>query len=119
MIIFKQKQPGKLKLSDLVLIEADMEKLDSFEHTVYEISQSDLSFKPAVFLILSQYPDQEERRKLIQTGYDDFLIKPFSVEELKAKVKVFLQLKTSNQNCFAQKDKLEKSFEYLINLKMI
>ncbi len=107
----------KLKLSDLILIESDIDKLESFEHTVYEVSQSDLSFKPAIFLVLSQYPDKEKRRKLIQTGYDDFLIKPFSIEELKARVKVFLQLKTSIQNCFVQKEKLEKSFEYLDKFK--
>jgi DNA-binding response OmpR family regulator len=41
-------------------------------------------------IIVTAYPSKEIKEKILKAGADDFLIKPFSIEELKEKIDVLI-----------------------------
>ncbi|MCD4674603.1 MAG: HD domain-containing protein [Desulfobacula sp.] len=108
---------ARLNPPDLILIDSDINQSQVFEKGINELSKIEFNFKPAVFLILSQYPDSEKRLRLMHKGCDDFLIKPFLTEEVKVKFNLYYQLKHLNQKILTQDRKLEKTFEYLNKFK--
>jgi len=108
---------ARLKQPDLILIELSTNKSLVFEKGTKELFKIEFNYKPAVFLILPEYPESEKRVKLIHKGYDDFIIRPFSIQEIKAKVKVYYQLKSLSQKILAKEIKLEKTFKYLDRFK--
>ena len=108
---------ARLNPPDLILIDSDINQSQVFEKGINELSKIEFNFKPAVFLILSQYPDSEKRLKLMHKGCDDFLIKPFLTEEVNIKFNLYHQIKHLNQKILTQDRKLEKTFEYLNKFK--
>jgi len=114
----KTFHPAKLKQPDLIVIESNTEKIQAFEQDIVrQLSKIKFNFKPAVLLSLSFYPESEERLKLMQMGYDDFLIRPFSTKEVKKKINIYYQHKNLSQKIQIQDKKLEKSFDYLNKFK--
>jgi response regulator RpfG family c-di-GMP phosphodiesterase len=108
---------AKLRHPDLVIIESDMDKIQMDEKSIKELGKTEFNFKPAVFLSLSRYPQSEKRLNLMCLGYDDFLIRPFSIKEVKKKIKVYCQCKDSSQKILIRDIKLKKTFEYLNKFK--
>ncbi len=108
---------ARLNPPDLILIDSDINQSQVFEKGINKLSKIEFNFKPAVFLILSQYPDSEKRLKLMHKGCDDFLIKPFLTEEVNIKFNLYHQIKYLNQKILTQDRKLEKTFEYLNKFK--
>ena len=102
---------------DLVLIDLDKNTSGEFETDIQVLFTIPFNFKPAVFCVLSEYPNSEKRLSMLQQGFDDFLIKPFLIKEVNEKFKIYDQVKTLNQEAFVQKGKLSKSFVYLDKLK--
>jgi len=108
---------SKLKHSDLIIIETDIDKTRNFEPDIQELLKIKFNFQPPVFLSLSEYPESEKRLELIRKGVNDFLIRPFSTEELKEKIKVYYQLKNLSQKLLIQDQKQTKTIAYLGKFK--
>ncbi len=75
----------ELTAPDLILIESNADTLTGVEKGVNKLIKTASNFKPAVFLILSEFPEPENRLALLRMGIDEFLIKPFFTRELKEK----------------------------------
>ena len=72
---------------DICILDIMLPKMDGFE-IASEIRKSDLEI-PIIFL--SAKTLKEDRIKGLRIGADDYLVKPFSIEELLLKIKVFLR----------------------------
>lgn len=83
---------------DICIFDIMMPKMDGFE-LAEEIRKTDTDV-PIIFL--SAKTLKEDRIKGLRLGADDYLVKPFSIEELMLKIEVFL--KRSQKN-----NKVEKS----------
>ncbi|MCD4720388.1 MAG: HD domain-containing protein [Desulfobacula sp.] len=108
---------AKSKPPDLILIDLDINKSQAFKRGMNAFLKIQFNFKPAVFLILSEYPESNKRLKLLHQGCDDFLIKPFLIEEVQEKFNIYQQFKHLNQKILTQDSKLEKTFGYLDKFK--
>ncbi|MCC9073622.1 response regulator transcription factor [Flavobacterium sp. F-65] len=83
---------------DICILDIMMPKIDGFElATEIRKSNSDI---PIIFL--SAKTLKEDRIKGLRLGADDYLVKPFSIEELLLKIEIFL--KRSHKN-----DSIDKS----------
>ncbi|RDI54988.1 response regulator [Flavobacterium glaciei] len=91
----------------IVLIDVQMPMMDGFE-TVELIRQIDnLKHVPIIFLTASM-DNSQQIFKGYQAGAVDYMIKPLSPEILKAKVAVFVDLHTKNQELLVQAELLKK-----------
>ncbi len=82
---------------DICILDIMMPKIDGFElATAIRKSNSDI---PIIFL--SAKTLKEDRIKGLKLGADDYLVKPFSIEELLLKIEIFL--KRSQKNNFEEK----------------
>ena len=106
---------AKLKHPDLIIIESDNDA--SLDRLLKELSEAEFNFKPAVFLSLAEYPLPDLRLKLFRDGVNDFFIRPFSTEEVKEKIQIFLDKKNISQMNHALNLKLEKTMDYLKRFK--
>jgi response regulator RpfG family c-di-GMP phosphodiesterase len=80
-------------------------------------------FDDVVFIILTANTEKERRLKALELGADDFLNKPFSREEIIAKIKSAMrlvnlqnQLQEENQLLIELAEELDKSFQDMIKL---
>lgn len=105
---------AKLKQPDLIIIESDDVSAD---HLIRELVKSKFNFKPAVFLSLAEYPVPGLRLKFLREGVDDFLIRPFSPEEVKEKARISLDRKNISQMNHILNQTLEKTTSYLKRFK--
>ena len=91
----------------IILIDVQMPMMDGFE-TVELIHQIDkLKHVPIIFLTASM-DNSQQIFKGYQAGAVDYMIKPLSPEILKAKVAVFVDLHTKNQELLVQAEQLKK-----------
>ncbi|WP_022664976.1 sensor histidine kinase [Desulfospira joergensenii] len=79
-------------MPDLVLLDTVMTGIDGYE--VCKRIRESGSFGFMKIIMISSRKTLEERLRGYEAGIDDHLGKPFEAEELLAKVKVFLRLKT-------------------------
>jgi DNA-binding response OmpR family regulator len=82
---------------DICIFDIMMPKMDGFE-LAEEIRKTDTDI-PIIFL--SAKTLKEDRIKGLRLGADDYLVKPFSIEELMLKIEVFL--KRSQKNSKSEK----------------
>lgn len=82
---------------DICILDIMMPKMDGFELAT-EIRKSNTDI-PIIFL--SAKTLKEDRLKGLRLGADDYLVKPFSIEELLLKIEIFL--KRSQKNTSPQK----------------
>lgn len=82
---------------DICIFDIMMPKMDGFELAT-EIRKSNTDI-PIIFL--SAKTLKEDRLKGLRLGADDYLVKPFSIEELLLKIEIFL--KRSQKNTIKQK----------------
>ena len=75
---------------DLILSDVMMPGLDGFE--LVQRLRADSSTREIPIILLSARAGEESRIEGLQTGADDYLIKPFSARELVARVQTHLQL---------------------------
>ncbi|MCD0467480.1 response regulator transcription factor [Flavobacterium sp. ENC] len=90
---------GKLSLEafkeevfDICILDIMMPKMDGFE-VAAEIRKIDVDV-PIIFL--SAKTLKEDRIKGLRLGADDYLVKPFSIEELLLKIEIFLKRSQKN-----------------------
>ena len=97
---------------DLVLLDVMMPGMDGYE--VCRRLRSDLLMAKIKIIMLSAKTLLSERLKGYEAGADDYVTKPFQVDELRAKVKVYLRLK-SVEEVDRLKDDLIKLLRLEIN----
>ncbi|SDT84465.1 HD domain-containing phosphohydrolase [Desulfobacula phenolica] len=114
---FNASDQVELTAPDLILIESGANTFKGLEKGVNELIKTASNFKPAVFLVLSEFPEPENRLAFLGMGIDEFLIKPFFIRELKEKYNIYHQLKHFRQKILARDRKIEKTFEYLDKFK--
>ncbi|MEO8535289.1 MAG: response regulator transcription factor [Flavobacterium sp.] len=92
---------GKLSLEafkeedfDICILDIMMPKMDGFELAT-EIRKIDIDV-PIIFL--SAKTLKEDRIKGLRLGADDYLVKPFSIEELLLKIEIFLKRSQKNNS---------------------
>ncbi|MFH6999902.1 response regulator transcription factor [Flavobacterium sp. FlaQc-57] len=82
---------------DICILDIMMPKMDGFELAT-EIRKTNIDI-PIIFL--SAKTLKEDRIKGLRLGADDYLVKPFSIEELLLKIEIFL--KRSQKNILTEK----------------
>lgn len=87
---------------DICILDIMLPKMDGFELAT-EIRKSNTDI-PIIFL--SAKTLKEDRIKGLRLGADDYLVKPFSIEELLLKIEIFLKR--------SQKNNLKESILYTI-----
>ncbi|RUT69098.1 DNA-binding response regulator [Flavobacterium cupreum] len=82
----------KEEIFDICILDIMMPKMDGFELAA-EIRKIDVDV-PIIFL--SAKTLKEDRIKGLRLGADDYLVKPFSIEELLLKIEIFLKRSQKN-----------------------
>ncbi len=90
---------------DLCIFDVMLPKLDGFE-LAKKVRNQDKQI-PIIFLTAKSL--QEDRLHALRIGADDYLTKPFSIEELVLKIEVFLRRSSVTQMESSQKNTLKDS----------
>jgi signal transduction histidine kinase/DNA-binding response OmpR family regulator len=96
---------------DLILSDVMMDSMDGFEF--FDLISPDSKYNTIPFLFITARSDQQEKINMLNRGVTDYLYKPFSVDELKARV--FSALKNAESQ---RKSGIHDAIETL-NLKLI
>ena len=96
---------------DLILLDIMMPGIDGYE-VCRRLKSSD-KYKDIKIILVSGKALTEERVKGYESGADDFVTKPFDMDEILAKVNVFSKLKSMEEV-----NKLKSDFLSLINHEM-
>ncbi len=102
---------------DIVIIEHNDRSGRSLRKACAELLSMQFRFRPAFFLLCEAYPDSAERLEWLRAGFDDFLINPFTLEEFKMKIRIYLEHKDLSQREFTLARNHEKTLEYLDRFK--
>ncbi|MBW4417936.1 MAG: response regulator [Myxacorys californica WJT36-NPBG1] len=78
------------RLPDLVLSDVMMPKLDGLQ--LLQALRADPATREVPIILLSARAGEESRLEGLETGADDYLIKPFSARELLARVRASLEM---------------------------
>ncbi len=109
----------KAKRPDLIFLDLDISKNETIIPDIEKLSLArhvGLS-KSIIFFVCPDYPNSALRLKLLQSGCSDFLISPFSVEEVKVKFKIYQENDHLHQLSVIHKIKMQKSLSYLDTFK--
>ena len=91
---------------DIVLCDVEMPGMDGFKFLAMANAREDLQDIPV--LLLTSHEAMETKVKGIEQGASDYLTKPFSPEELLARVKVHLKIKALQDDLRANNQLLQK-----------
>ncbi|MCX6284434.1 MAG: hybrid sensor histidine kinase/response regulator [Bacteroidetes bacterium] len=94
---------------DLILLDIMMPGMDGYETCVRIKSMSEHSLVPVIFLTAKT--DMASLNKAFTSGGVDYITKPFSPEELLARVRTHLELKSSRQQLLEVNSWLEQKVE--------
>jgi len=84
------------KKVDIILCDVEMPGMDGFKFLAMVNARKELQDIPV--LLLTSHDEMATKVKALEQGASDYLTKPFSPEELLARVKVHLKLKTLQDN---------------------
>lgn len=76
-------------LPDLIISDLNTPKISGFD-LINQVKSSDF-FKSIPIIILSGEESSEKRIKCLDSGADDFVVKPFNPAELAARIRVVLR----------------------------
>lgn len=91
---------------DLVLCDVEMPGMDGFKFLAMVNAREELQDIP--ILLLTSHEAMETKVKALEQGASDYLTKPFSPEELLARVKVHLKIKALQDDLKANNQLLQK-----------
>jgi PAS domain S-box-containing protein len=91
---------------DLILADVMMPEMDGYEMTQRIKSQPDLRGIPVV--LLTAKADPFMKLEGFDKGADDYVIKPFNADELRARIKAHLEMKSLRDRVARQRDKLQE-----------
>ncbi len=87
---------------DFIISDIMMDGMDGYKffEELMKIKEPDgrETYKETPFLFLTAMHSQEEKLKSLNRGAVDFISKPFLMEELKAKIKTFIELKEAQRD---------------------
>jgi len=107
-------QTVKKTKPDLILTDIMMPDMDGYQMTSLIKSQENLRGIP--LLILTAKADLFMTLEGFNKGADDYIIKPFSTNELKARIKAHLEMKCLRDEIIIQKNNLIKKNKILKNI---
>ncbi|HWP96553.1 MAG TPA: response regulator [Syntrophomonadaceae bacterium] len=102
----------KQHLPDIILLDIYMPEMDGFEICQVIKSNPDFSSIPIIFLTSSN--DEESIKRGFELGAQDYVIKPFNISELLARVNTHIKLKRQAQSLTEANRELD-SFCYSIS----
>ena len=91
---------------DIVLCDVEMPGMDGFKFLAMVSARKELQDIP--ILLLTSHDVMETKVKALEQGASDYLTKPFSPEELLARVKVHLKIKALQDNLKENNQLLQK-----------
>lgn len=94
-------QQAKNYLPDLILCDIYMPEVNGYEVLAQLRQDPSTAYIPLIFL--TAMATKVERRKGMELGADDFLMKPFTAEQLLAAVSARLERQSMLERCFAAK----------------
>lgn len=94
------------KKPDLILLDILMPEMDGYEVCKYLKSQAATADIPVIFITVVS--ESNNIVKGFEAGGQDYIIKPFGSEELRARIKTHLELKKSQEEVKAYASQLEK-----------
>lgn len=103
-------EAARLMPPDLILLDVAMPGMDGFE--VCERLKADADLKDIPILFLSALTDTMVKVKAFRVGGDDYITKPFRLEEVEARVRTQLEL-------HRQRKELRASYEQLRRLEVL
>jgi len=98
---------------DLILSDVMMPRLDGFG--LLQAIRSDTRMKNVPVILLSARAGEESRIEGLQSGADDYLVKPFSARELFARVQTHLELSRVRRKAEEDQARRTTQFETLLN----
>src|SRR5574339_150981 len=106
----------KILLSDhdfsLILMDVQMPELNGYETATIIYEREKLRNIPIIFITANNY-DEDFMFKGYRMGGVDYIFKPINPELLRAKVAVFVELYSKNQQLMMQEKKLLTANEFL------
>ena len=106
------------EIPDLIISDVMMPLMDGIEFT-RQVKVNELSSHIPVILLTAK-ASEENQLKGLETGADDYIMKPFNTEVLKAKVKNFIEIRRKLRDLFSKNpfvraeeftsNKVDKSF---------
>jgi len=97
---------------DLILLDILMPGIDGFE--VCRMLKQDVSTRIIPIVMVTALDDQEDRKKALDAGAEDFLNKPLDQFELKARVKSLLRIKSYHDELINSHTEIAKKNEDLV-----
>lgn len=114
----RKVRSGKMALTaiatqrpDLVLLDINMPEMDGYEVCRRLRSQTETMDLAVIFLSALNSP--QDKVKAFQVGGDDYVSKPFQVEEVLIRVEKQLKLKVAEEQIQQQNQELEKTLQHL------
>lgn len=109
-------EKAKAILPDIILCDINMPNLNGFE--VLDLLRKESSTATIPFIFLSARTDQKSTRNGMNLGADDYLYKPFSIDELKQSIKARLEksaliAKQEEEKLDRYKKKISNSLEQI------
>jgi len=83
-------------LPDLIISDKVMPHMDGFEFC--QCAKAEPTLASSLFILLTSTNEPEARVEGLQQGADDYLVKPITAEELKARVRNILRRKPSDES---------------------
>jgi PAS domain S-box-containing protein len=97
---------------DLILLDILMPGIDGFE--LCRMLKQDVSTRIIPIVMVTALNDQEDRKKALDAGAEDFLNKPLDQFELKARVKSLLRIKSYHDEVINSHTEIAKKNEDLV-----
>ncbi len=102
-------QQARQALPDLILADLRMPGLDGFELTRRIRADKQLGFIPIILITSAR--DNNDKIRALESGVDDFLVKPIQRLELSARVRSLLRLKYSNDDLLKSREEYARLFQ--------
>lgn len=91
-------------LPDIILSDVMMPEMDGYEFT--RMVHSNLDFKHIPILLLTAKSETRDSLSGFESGAIDYIIKPFNIRELKARIKAQLEMKSLHDKLRIKNEKL-------------
>jgi len=101
------QKEGKQKMPSLILLDIMMPEMDGVTCLKQIRKLTKKEFVP--ILMLTAKADSDSKIQALKEGADDFITKPFDMEELEARVEVMLRIKRSEDKIKKYSEKLKRA----------
>jgi class 3 adenylate cyclase len=103
---------ARAQMPDLIILDVDMPGMTGFE--VCRMMRSDDATSRIPIIMLTALQDTEDRVYGLDIGADDYLTKPFSPPELRARIEKRLRAKTEEDSLRERQAMIRRTFERFV-----